>query len=790
MKNESDQNRFLWVKLQIERLCREKTEDDVTEALQSNLPEDLDQLYQESLSHIFKAGNTARDTAIKTFSWILHMREPLTPSALLDAVSKARNLPMQVSDLMVLCANLVVLDKNCNVIRFAHQSVKEFLERHDSFTGPVAHTFLASTCIEACSRGPVSKGSLQLPSDDFYVYAAMYWPIHSTMAEGMATNGHIVNQMTSFIFDEDFDTTLSFASWLETRREIIPFLANDHALKIPLDAIPDGDAGYLFLISVFGLASLLRVVFEHVADLDVNQKNTHGHTPAYLAAALGHLDTLSMLVDHGANVNVKCGRYGSPLHAACFAGHLEVVKMLLELGASISCGVVFENALQAACRGGHENVALHLISSGYIIKSEADYDSTLESAARAGFVNVMDMLDRPSFLPFSRSKPDKITRKIKKAIHGGQLGIIRHFLRQNINRREVIPPDAVALATLSNHKALVEFLLDEGMSIESEGAIGTPLRTACLLNYQPIARLLLSRGAEINACGTFGDALQAAAMKGHTMVVKLIIDEGANVDQQSGLYGTALQAAAYHGQCGAVELLLDAGANVHDEGYSKDAFHAAAEGGHQDVILLMLRKGYKVYDPLPRPQAFGGVPIFSQYKALMRDASPGRDSDPYKRGKPSWTSKDVSAKAKRPTTDLEAIFEAAESESEMAQLKTEEIPAIGYRRDFYLKGSENCLLEAAASAGRRNVVNLLLEQRKVLRIREEEISQAIKVATTNSHWLVVQLLLEDAANRESIKPHLESILAIVGQNQQSPIVDLALAQASKYCSADEIVEIK
>ena len=536
MNIESDRNRFLWVKLQIERLGREKTEDDIIVALQKNLPEDLDQLYQESLNHIFETGATARETAVRIISWILHMREPLTPSALLAAVSNGQNSALPLSESMALCANLVVLDEKCNVIHFAHQSVKEFLERHDSFVGPLAHNSLALTCIEACSRGPVSGHSLQLPSDDSYVYAAMYWPVHSKMAEGMATNRDIVNRMTSFIFDEDFDTTLSFDSWLGTRPELVPILANDHALKIALDAIPDGNCGFLFLISVFGLTSLLREVFEHVVDLDVNQRNTHGHTPAYLAAASGHSATLSMLVDHGANVNVQCGRCGSPLHAACFAGHLEAVKMLLKFGASISYGDVFDDALQAACRGGHEDVALHLISSGDVVKSEAEYDRCIESAAYAGFVNVIEMLDRPSFLPFNRSKPGKV-KKIRKAIHGGQLGVIRHFLHQQFEKKELIPP---ALATLYNHKALVEFLLDEGMSVEGEGAIGTPLRTACLLDYQPIARLLLNRGAKINACGAFGDALQAAAMKGHTMVLKLIVDEGANANQQSRLYGTAL----------------------------------------------------------------------------------------------------------------------------------------------------------------------------------------------------------------------------------------------------------
>ena len=715
------------------------------------------------------------------------MREPLTPSALLTVVSNAQNSAMRFSDLMPLCANLIVLDKNRNVVRFAHQSVKEFLERHDAFTGPVAHNSLASTCIEACSRGPIFEGSLKLPSDDFYVYAAMYWPVHLAMAEVKAANSDIVNQVTSFIFDEDFDTSLSFDSWLGTRGELVSILANDHALKIALDAIPDGNAGFLFLISVFGLTALLRVVLEHVVDLDVDQMNTHGHTPAYLAATLGHSATLSMLVDHGANINVKCGRYGSPLHAACFAGHLETVKILLELGASISCGVVFEDALQAACRGGHEDVALHLISGGYIVKSEADYDSTLESATREGFVNVLEMLDRPPFLCFNRSKPDKIMKKTRRAIQGGQLGVIRHFLHKQTNKGDVIPPDAVNLAILYNHKDLVDFLLDEGMSVESEGAVGTPLRTACLLNYQPIARLLLNRGAEINACGNFGDALQAAAMKGHTMIMKLMIDEGANVNQQSGFYGTALQAAAYHGHHGTVELLLDAGADVHAEGYSKDAFHAAAEGGHQDIIMLMLQKGYKLYHPPPGPLYCRPAP--SPYKALMRDASPGRASDTYRRRWSPWTSTDISPNAKKPTTELEAIFGSAESEPEMAQLNTEEVQTTGYKPGLY-EMIDNYPLEAAASAGHKDIVNLLLEKRDVLGIQEDEISRAINRATTNSHWLIVELLLEDIAKRYSVKSEIESMLKIASQRRQSPIVDLALDQASKYCSADEIFEMK
>ena len=604
------------------------------------------------------------------------------------------------------------------------------------------------------------------------------------MAENIAANEGLVDKMTSFIFDEDFDTSLSFDSWLETRRELATTLVNDHVMKATLDAIPDRDAGYLFMTSVFGLTSLL-----HVVNVDVNQKNKHGHTPVYLAAASGHSTTVSMLVDQGANVNIKCGRYGSPLHAACFVGHLETVGNLLKLGTSISYGVVFDGALQAAYRGGHEDVALHLITSGSLVKREDDYEKALEGAARAGFVNVIEQLQRPPCIILNNSNPDKVRKKTRKAIKGGQLGVIRQFLDQQINKKVVLPPDAVALATLYNHKNLVEFLLDEGMGAEVEGIIGSPLRTACLLNYQPIVRLLLDRKAEINTCGNFGDALQAAAMKGNTAVVKLIIDEGANVNQQSRFYGTALQAAAYYGQHGSVELLLDGGANVHGKGYSNDAFHAAAEGGHQDVIMLMLQKGYELYRPPPSPLLRTTSASLSPYKALMQDASPGRDAHAYGRRQSPLASKDMSDGSIRPATELEAIFRAAKGESKMAQLRTEKVPATSYVSQSYSKRNFYAL-EAAASAGHEATVKLLLEKRNVLGISEDVISDAIKVAASNAHHPVVQLLLDDVEKRQSIKSHIESILEVGHQRQQSQIVDFALARAFQHCSADEIADLK
>lgn len=130
--------RFLWVKLYMQRICRETVEDDVLSALRDRLPESIDQLYQSSLDCISRAGNKARDLAMKVLSWVLHMREPLTPPVLLAALESGQDPALDAAQLMNIWYNLVLLDTQCNVVRFSHQSVQDFLRGHESFPSRTA----------------------------------------------------------------------------------------------------------------------------------------------------------------------------------------------------------------------------------------------------------------------------------------------------------------------------------------------------------------------------------------------------------------------------------------------------------------------------------------------------------------------------------------------------------------------------------------------------------------------------------------------------------------------------
>jgi ankyrin repeat protein len=98
--------------------------------------------------------------------------------------------------------------------------------------------------------------------------------------------------------------------------------------------------------------------------LDANAANSAGETALFAACRVCPFDAVSLLVEHGADVEVVSPR-GSPLHAACRRGDLEIVKLFCRRGASLkSVDVDLLTPLGVAMAGGHVGVAKYLISEG------------------------------------------------------------------------------------------------------------------------------------------------------------------------------------------------------------------------------------------------------------------------------------------------------------------------------------------------------------------------------------------------------------------------------------------
>lgn len=87
-------------------------------------------------------------------------------------------------------------------------------------------------------------------------------------------------------------------------------------------------------------------------------------TPLIEAAANGHLDVVRLLVENGADVNLKGEAWEGPLHFAAERGHVEIVQFLLDHGADIWLFKPHNTPLHSAARGGQLEVARILLAHG------------------------------------------------------------------------------------------------------------------------------------------------------------------------------------------------------------------------------------------------------------------------------------------------------------------------------------------------------------------------------------------------------------------------------------------
>lgn len=77
------------------------------------------------------------------------------------------------------------------------------------------------------------------------------------------------------------------------------------------------------------------------------------YTPLHYAACRGFLDVVSLLIDHGADVNATNKWHWTPLHLAAADGHTEVVIELAKRGADIRARTIHTNLPLDEATGSH-----------------------------------------------------------------------------------------------------------------------------------------------------------------------------------------------------------------------------------------------------------------------------------------------------------------------------------------------------------------------------------------------------------------------------------------------------
>ncbi|MEX1262704.1 MAG: ankyrin repeat domain-containing protein [Actinomycetota bacterium] len=173
----------------------------------------------------------------------------------------------------------------------------------------------------------------------------------------------------------------------------------DEALADPVRAcVPDLD---LFEAASFGDVERLTELLA-IDSASVDARSGDGFTALHLAAFVGQVDAVQLLVTVGAEVDARGTGWmtGTALHSAASARHSEVVQVLLEAGADpIARQSGGWTPLHAAARNGDlTSVTLLLVAGGDASAVNDDDASVLDIAQEGGdegtIAAIADKFDR------------------------------------------------------------------------------------------------------------------------------------------------------------------------------------------------------------------------------------------------------------------------------------------------------------------------------------------------------------------------------------------------------------
>jgi ankyrin repeat protein len=138
--------------------------------------------------------------------------------------------------------------------------------------------------------------------------------------------------VTSVLLKHTTQLTL-FEAAAADRFDDVAYLVTTHPERI--DFYADDGFTALGLACYFGRYDIARYLVLKGADVNRPSDNGYNVYPLHSAAAGNFTSTASMLIQNGADVNLKQSAGTTPLHSAAQNGNLELLILLLEKGARV-----------------------------------------------------------------------------------------------------------------------------------------------------------------------------------------------------------------------------------------------------------------------------------------------------------------------------------------------------------------------------------------------------------------------------------------------------------------------
>ncbi|KAH0562324.1 hypothetical protein GP486_002978 [Trichoglossum hirsutum] len=599
---------FLLAQLHMDSLAKKLNRRDVRRAIR-DLPVELSDIYDEAMRRIESQDEGEASLAKRVLYWISYSFRPLTvleiqhglAVELKDVELNEEALPDE-DDLVSLCAGLVVIDQESNVIRLVHYTTQEYFERIRIARFPNAHTDIAKACLvyilfDEFAKGPCGSDEgledriLKYP---LIGYAARHWGDH---ARG-GPEGEI-QELALRLLEHQPKLTCSY-----------------QVFCLPIHRYPMYSHRYtknvtgLHVAALFNLVTISRLLLER-QHVYADSSDWYGRTPLSWAAESGHEAVVRLLAEHkNVNADSKDLTGLTPLSLAVWNGHKEVVQLLVsrhDVDAD-SKDEYGQTPLLWAVSGGQEEVVRLLsqredVDPGFVGRGG---ETPLSLAAANGREAMVRLLTQCKGIN-GNSKNGIGRTPLSLAAKGGHESVVRLLIERqdvDLNSKDIDGQTPLSLAAKGGHEPVVRLLTEcQDIDLNPKDVDGqTPLSLAVKGGHESVVRLLAKRqDVDLNSKDNDGRtplSLAAGTLPANKVVVELLTEsENVDADSRDKLGKTPLLWAAALGWEAVVQLLvnrIDIGADSRDKSGRTPLSWAAGNGREAVVQLLAMREDVDV----------------------------------------------------------------------------------------------------------------------------------------------------------------------------------------------------
>lgn len=300
--------------------------------------------------------------------------------------------------------------------------------------------------------------------------------------------------------------------------------------------------------------------------LDGEANYGEGYSSLHVATKIGCINSVSSLLENGANPNAQNDAGLTPLMFASQLGHIEIINQLIHFGGDVNqSDFKGQTPLMAAAMGGQDKALKTLLQTHADITIQANNGAT----------------------PL--------------------------FYAANIPYNENLE--------------VAQTLLDAGVSINQPDNNGnTALMIAAQNGHSNLIKLLLENGADVLQRNNDGnDALMSAVRNGHFHCAKLLIDSGANVLNTTKYGHNNLHYAAYFGYLNLIRLLatkIDINSqschSLLEDNNGFTALHYAVQNKQIEAVNTLVKLGAEVNIKSKNGKKPADLTSDERIKALLR----------------------------------------------------------------------------------------------------------------------------------------------------------------------------